>query len=132
MGITTAVIRGQAEGIGLVIAIDTARPIIEELIEKGEVDRGLLGVSIVEITPSLAANFGLEVDRGIGLQEVQAAGPAAQAGLEPGDIIVSLGGQEISNSGDLFQALTDNRAGDTVTVEFFRNGEQQAVEVTLG
>jgi serine protease Do len=50
VGITTAVIRGNAEGIGLVIAIDTARPIVEELIESGQVDRGFLGVSIVQVT----------------------------------------------------------------------------------
>jgi len=132
VGITTAVIRGQAEGIGLAISIDSARPIVEELIDKGQVGRGLLGVTIVEITPALADSFDLAVDHGIGLQDVQPGGPARRAGLQPGDIIVELAGQEINNSGDLFQVLTDHRAGETVTVEFFRDGSRESTEVTLG
>lgn len=132
VGITTAVIRGQAEGIGLAISIDSARPIVEELIDKGQVDRGFLGVTIVEITPALADSFELAVDHGIGLRDVEPGGPARRAGLQPGDIIVELAGQEINNSGDLFQALTDHRAGETVTVEFFRDGSRESTEVTLG
>ncbi len=58
-------------------------------------------------------------------------GPADEAGLQPGDIIVELGGEEISNSGDLFKVLAENRAGDTVTVEFYRDGSLESTEVTL-
>ena len=132
VGITTAVIRGQAEGIGLAISIDSARPIVEELIDKGLVDRGFLGATIVEITPALADSFGLAVDHGIGLRDVQAGSPAGQAGLRSGDIIVKLAGKEINNSGDLFQVLTDHRAGETVKVEFYRGESQMSAEVTLG
>ena len=132
VGITTAVIRGQAEGIGLAISIDSAEPIVQELIDVGRVDRGFLGVSIVEITPSLAESFGLAVDHGIGLQTVDPGGPAADAGLRQGDIIVRLAGDEIKNSGDLFKALTENRAGETVQVEFFRGSSRQSAEITLG
>lgn len=131
VGITTAVIRGQAEGIGLVISMDSARPIVEELIASGRVDRGFLGVSIVEISPSLAESFDLSVDHGVGVREVESGGPADEAGLQPGDIIVELAGKELSNSGDLLQALTTYRAGDTVTVEFFRDGELESAEITL-
>ncbi len=132
VGITTAVIRGQAEGIGLAISIDSARPIVQELIESGRVDRGFLGVTIVEVTPSLADSFDLAVDEGIGLRDVQAGGPAGEAGLRPGDVIVELAGEEIGNSGELFQALTDHRAGETVTVEFYRGDTRMSAEVTLG
>lgn len=132
VGITTAVIRGEAEGIGLVISIDSARPIVEELIEEGQVERGFMGVTITEITPSLAESFDLAVDRGIGLRDVSDGGPADEAGLQPGDIIVELGGEEISNSGDLFKVLTENLAGDTVTVEFYRDGSLESIEITLG
>jgi S1-C subfamily serine protease len=131
VGITTAVI-SQAEGIGLAISIDSAEPVVQELIDSGRVDRGFLGVSIVEITPSLAESFGLAVDRGIGLRSVEPGGPADDAGLRQGDIIVKLAGDEIKNSGDLFKALTENRAGDRVEVEFYRDGSQQSGEVTLG
>jgi len=132
VGITTAVIRGQAEGIGLAISIDSAEPIVQELIASGRVDRGFLGVSIVEITPSLAESFGLPVDHGIGLQIVEAGGPADDAGLRRGDIIVKLAGDEIRNSGDLFKVLTANRAGEKVQVEFYRDGKLESAEVTLG
>lgn len=132
VGITTAVIRGEAEGIGLVISIDNARPIVEELIASGRVDRGLLGVSISEITPALADSFDLPVDSGIGISSVDNGSPADQAGLEPGDIIVELEDNELTNSGELFKALTKYRAGDTVTVKFYRGGDLETTEVTLG
>ena len=131
VGITTAVIRGNAEGIGLAISIDTAEPIIQELIAGGSVNRGFLGITIQEITPSLAQQFDLAVDHGVGIRSAQPNGPADDAGLEQGDIIVRLGETEIRTSGDLFDALTEHRAGDVVEVEYFHNGESATVEVTL-
>ena len=74
----------------------------------------------------------LAVDHGVGLREAQPGGPADDAGLEQGDIIVRLGDTEIRTSGDLFNALTEHRAGDVVEVEYFHNGEIATVEVTLG
>ena len=132
VGITTAVIRGNAEGIGLAISIDTAEPIIQELIAEGRVNRGFLGVTIQEITPSLAQQFDLAIDHGVGIRSVQPNGPADDAGLEQGDIIVRLGDTEIRTSGDLFSALTEHRAGDVVEVEYYHNGTIETVEVTLG
>ena len=132
VGITTAVIRGNAEGIGLAISIDTAEPIIEELIAEGSVNRGFLGITIQEITPSLAQQFDLAVDHGVGIRSAQPNGPADDAGLEQGDIVVRLGDTDIRTSGDLFSALTEHRAGDRVEVEYFHNGESATVEVTLG
>ncbi len=66
------------------------------------------------------------------MQSVEDGSPAEQAGLEAGDIIVVLAGDEITNSGELFRALTEHRAGDTVAVEFYRDGELESAEVTLG
>src|SRR5439155_101182 len=117
VGITTAVIRGSAEnaeGIGLAISMETAQPIVKELIDKGRVQRGFLGVTIQEITPSLAQQFNLSVDHGVGIRSVQPGGPADKAGLRQGDIIVKLGDKDIQTSGDLFAALTEHRAGDAV------------------
>ncbi len=138
IGITTAIITQSqsgvlAQGIGLAIAIDTAKPIIDELIAKGEVDRGFLGVrGMVQITPSLKEQFGLAVDRGIGIQQVVANSPAAKAGLQPGDIIVSLAGAEIRTTGDLFKALTEHRAGETVEIQYYHNAQKKTAQVTLG
>jgi len=131
IGITTAIIGG-AEGIGFAISIDTARPIVQELIEKGRIERGFLGVTIVPITPSLAESFNLPVDHGVGLRAVQRGSPADQAGLEPGDIIVKIADIEIQTSGDLFRALTVYRAGDRVQVEYYRGNDRNTAEVTIG
>jgi len=131
VGITTAVIRGNAEGIGLAISIDTAEPIIQELIAEGSVNRGFLGITIQEITPSLAQQFDLAVDHGVGIRSVQPNGPADNAGLEQGDIIVRLGDTEIRTTGDLFGALTEHRAGDVVEIGYYHNGTLETVEVTL-
>ncbi|HEU4758456.1 MAG TPA: trypsin-like peptidase domain-containing protein [Dehalococcoidia bacterium] len=137
VAITTAIISQaepgvQAQGIGLAISSATAKPIIDELIGKGRVDRGSLGVRIVEITPSLAQSFDLPVDHGIGLRSVQRGGPADDAGLQSGDIIVKLADIDVSTSGDLFRALTEHRAGEKVTVEYYRDGAKKTAEVTLG
>ena len=133
VGITTAVIRGgQAEGVGFAISTATARPIIEALMQQGRVERAYLGVSLVDVTPQLARQFDLPVEQGVVVGQVVPGSPAARAGLRPNDIIVRLGGREVRNSGELLQALAQFRAGQTVTVEFFRGSSQQRAEVTLG
>jgi S1-C subfamily serine protease len=132
VGITTAVIRGDAEGIGLAIAIDSAKPVVDELIRSGEVNRGFLGVTIVPVNEALAAQLDLPVDYGIGIREVQANGPADQAGIEEGDIIVGVEGEEIRTTGDLFAALSQYRQGDQVSVEYYHGDEKLTADVTLG
>jgi len=132
VGITTAVIRGNAEGIGLAIAIDTARPIVEELIQSGQVDRGFLGVSIVQVTESLAGQLDLPVDYGVGIQSVEAGSPADDAGVQEGDVIVAIEDEEIRTTGDLFSLLADNRSGDVVTISYYRGDEERRAQVTLG
>jgi serine protease Do len=132
VGITTQVIRGTAEGIGFAISIDTAKPVIQELIDKGRVDRGYLGASLVNITPSIAEQFSLAVDSGVGIGSVQSGSPADRAGLRAGDIIVKAGGEDISNSGDLLRVLAEHRAGETVTIQYYRGTSLQESNVTLG
>jgi serine protease Do len=132
IGITTAVIRGNAEGIGLAISIGTAAPIVQELIDKGKVERGFLGVTIQEITPALAQQFNLAVNHGVGIRSVQPGSPADKAGLATGDIIVKLGDAEINTSGDLFSALAKHRAGDVVEVQYYHDGDLKTTQVTLG
>jgi serine protease Do len=132
VGITTQVIRGTAEGLGFAISIDTAKPVVEELIAHGRVERGFLGIGLVNITESIAEEFGLAVDSGVALGSISRGSPAERAGLEEGDIIVSAAGEEISNSGDLLKVLTDYRAGETIAVEYYRGDRLEETEVTLG
>ena len=131
IAINTAIIQ-QAEGIGFAISMETAQPIIAELLENGRVERGFLGVSQADITPSLAANFELPVERGVAVTAVTQGSPAARGGLQVNDIIVSIAGEDVGNSGELLQVLFEHKAGETVTVEFFRGDQQQSSEVILG
>jgi serine protease Do len=130
VGIDTAIIT-QAQNIGFAISIDLAKPLVQEIIEKGFVSRGFLGINVVDVTPSVAASFDLPVDKGVGVADVEPGSPADQADLRVGDIIVRLGDVTIASSGDLLQALTKYRAGDKVTVVFYRDSQQQETEVTL-
>ncbi len=131
VGITTAVIRGQAEGIGLAIAIDTAKPIVDELIDNGKVDRGVLGILMLQNDPSWADSLGLGTDTGIIIRSVQQSGPAAKAGLVQGDAIVKVADIDIATSGDIFRALTKYRGGEKVEIAYFRGTKKQTVEITL-
>jgi serine protease Do len=130
VGINTAII-AQAQGIGFAISIDLAKPLVQEIIEDGSVTRGFLGINIVDVTPSVAASFDLPVDSGVGVAGVERGSPADRTGLRVSDIIVRMGDLTITNSGDLLQALTKFRAGDTVAVEFYRDGDVREEEVTL-
>jgi S1-C subfamily serine protease len=132
VGITTQVIRGTAEGIGFAISIDTAKPIVREIIDKGQVERGYLGVNQINITPGIAKEYDLPVDSGVGIGFVQAGSPADRAGLRADDIIVRVAGEEIKNSGDLLKVLTEHKAGETVTIEYYRDGDLKEATVTLG
>ena len=130
VGITTAII-GQAQNIGFAISMDLAEPLVQEIIENGFVARGFLGVSVVDVTASIAASINLPVDSGVGVANVEPRSPADEAGLRVNDIIVRIGDVDIANSGDLLQALTQYRSGDTVPVAFYRDSERQEEEVTL-
>ncbi len=131
IGINTARIPG-GEGIGFAIAMDAAKPIINELIVSGRVNRGYLGISSITITPALARNFQLPVTQGVGINSVVRSSPAATAGLQAGDIIVAIGDVAVNNSTDLTRALTAYRAGEKVSVQVYRNGSKRSVEVVLG
>ncbi len=130
VGINTAII-ASAQNIGFSISIDFAKPVVEELIAQGRIARGFLGVNIVDITPDIAASFDLPVDHGVGITSVQPNGPADGAGLSANDIIIQIGDVETNNSGDLLQALTQYRGGDTVKISFYRGDSLQETEVTL-
>ncbi len=132
VGITTQVIRGSAEGLGFAISIDTAKPIIEELIATGRVERGVLGIRLINITAEIAEEFDLPVESGVGIDTIDPTGPAAQAGLRTGDIVVRIAGDDVNNSGDLIRILTEHKGGETVKVEYYRDSQRLEVDVTLG
>ncbi|MEE9284481.1 MAG: trypsin-like peptidase domain-containing protein [Dehalococcoidia bacterium] len=131
VGINTAKIEA-GESIGFAIALDPVRPIIEELISRGRVERGFLGASGVTITRALAMSRSLPVDNGVGIVTVAPGSPAERAGLKPGDIIVGLAGKEVRNAGDLDSILVRYRTGASVTVEVLRGEQRLTLEAVLG
>ena len=131
IGINTAKIQG-GEGIGFAIAIDPVKQLIDELIASGRIDRGFLGISPVNISETLAMNFGLPITSGVGITSVMPGAPADQAKLKAGDIIVGVAGKGVSSVTDLDSILIEYREGATVEVEFYREDEKQTVIVTLG
>lgn len=130
IGINT--LAAQAQDIGFAIASETFQPIAAQLIEKGRVERGFLGISFQDVTPALARNLGLDVQQGVVVMDIVRGGPAAQAGIRPGDVIISIAGQPIRNAADLTTVLRQYKPGERVQVGFIRGGRQQSVEVRLG
>ena len=133
IGITSVVIRGlQAEGIGLAISIDSAKPIIQELKDSGAINRGLLGVRIAPVNQALAAGCSaVSTNSGVLIVGVLQGGPADEAGLEACDVIVQIQDKDIETSGDLFGVLNNYRAGVTVDVELIRQSDHESIEITL-
>jgi serine protease Do len=129
VGINTAGIRG-AEGIGFAVAIEDAQNIVEQILE-GE-PRAALGVSGASVTPAIASQLGLEVNEGVVVVEVQSDSGAEAAGIQPGDVITSVDGQDITGTSDLRDVIAEHEPDDTVTVTVDRQGEELELDVTLG
>jgi S1-C subfamily serine protease len=122
-----------AQGIGFSIAIDDARPIIEQLLQSGKVTRAYLGVQGETLTSTLAATQGVAATDGVLVARIVAGSPAAQAGLRANDLLVGIGDVAIHAQNDLQQALLNRfAAGDTVALRIVRGGSAQTISVTLG
>lgn len=124
----------QAPGIGFAVGSDIVKAIYEQLRAEGRVNRGYLGIQGFEaLRPAVARQLGIpENSGGVVIQTVVPGGPVAQAGLQAKDVIVKVGNVEVTNEADLAVALIKNQAGQTVTVEFYRNGQRMSAKVTLG
>jgi S1-C subfamily serine protease len=120
------------QGIFFAVSSQVAQPIVQTLIEEGNVERGFLGVSVATIDRQIAQANNLSVESGAGILSVEAGAAASRAGLRPGDVITKIGDMEIRNSGDIARALFRYQPGTTVPVEVVRDGQRQTVQVTLG
>lgn len=131
VGINTAIIPS-AQGIGFAIAINSAKPIAKELLEKGRVVRAWLGIAPITIHPGLAASYDLPVEEGVLIAKVEKGSPAAQAGLRPGDIIIAFAGEKIKSLGELRSAIAKRKIGERVNLEINRNQRKLTVSLVLG
>ncbi len=131
IGVNTAAIQG-GQGIGFAINIDDAMAVSLQLIEKGYVERGFLGISPVNLTPAIATQIGVPIYEGIVVARVVENSGAHVAGLQGEDVIVAMGGHDIRNTGDLSKFLLDNLPGDQVSVRIYRGDLELETEATLG
>ncbi len=136
VGINTLVVRGSgpdvAEGLGFAIPSNTARAVAEQIIKQGYVARPYLGIRWESITPAIARRYGLPTRWGVYIVEVLPNTPAAQAGLQPGDIIVQLGDTPLDGEHPFVNTLFDHQPGETVTLKVVRGGRTLEIAVTLG
>jgi len=132
IGINTAKISSvEVSGVGFAVSADTARPVVEDLIAKGYVTRPYLGISVVTVTSAIARNYDLAVDEGAMIYHMSADTPAADAGLQPGDVIVAIDGEKITNADALILAIRANSVGDTITISYVRDNAQLSTDATL-
>jgi serine protease Do len=131
VGINTAV-AGDAQNIGFSIAINAAKPIIEELRQGNTRSRPFLGVKMVTFTPEYAEGLGVTVDSGAVVADVTAGSGAEVGGLRTGDVITSIDGKEVKKAEDVTSAVNTHKPGDEIKVTFVRRDQTQEVTVRLG
>jgi serine protease Do len=123
---------GGFEGIGFAIPSNMAVHIANTLIAQGKVERGWLGVSIQDLTPELAKSFELDSTKGALIAQVIKGGPADEAGLKRGDVMISYDGEEITDTGSLRNKVADTAMGKEATVTVLRDGERVELTVKIG
>ncbi len=120
-----------AQNIGFAIAIDTARPIVEQLQQGRTIAKAYLGVLTTTIDPTVAARNGLSIDHGLLIVDVAGDSAASAAGLQPGDVIVSINGQATDDNTVLGDVIRSTGAGKVVHLKVFRKGTTIDVDATL-
>jgi len=132
VGITTVKIAMVGvEAMGWAISIETALPIIEDLIQKGYVVRPWLGVELSPVNQWLVFTYNLTVDKGAFITQVASGSPADKAGLKAGDVIVGINGKEINSAEDLIDDIHSSQIGQTVELVFWRGNTKSTTSATL-
>ncbi len=137
VGINTAILRGDAlggpgaEGLGFAIPINLASDVARQVLETGRVRRAFIGIRYGDLSPEMAREFDLPVERGIIIMEVQPGSPAAQAGIRRGDIITRMDDTPINSMGELRRAIRERAPGDQVSLAGVRPDGPFTVRVRL-
>src|SRR5581483_1466160 len=119
-------------GVSFAIPIELAMDVANQLREHGRVTRGRIGVQIQPLTKELARSFGLDTTNGVVIAAVERNGPAAHAGLRPGDVVLSYDGKQVTGPEDLPRWVAATKPGTPAKLEIWRDGKRSEVSVTVG
>jgi len=120
-----------SEGLGFAIPSSIVTKVADEIISTGKATHAYMGVGTRTVTEDLQQQFDLSRSSGVLVAQVTPNGPAAKAGIQQGDILISIDGKELEESSDLIQAIRDKRPGDSVQVSLDRDGQTMELTVTL-
>ncbi|HSH91899.1 MAG TPA: trypsin-like peptidase domain-containing protein [Ramlibacter sp.] len=134
MGINTAIYSrsGGSMGIGFAIPVSTAKLVLEGIVKDGVVRRGWIGVEPADLSPELMETFGVRAKRGVLITGVLQNGPAAQAGVRPGDVIVEVAGKNIANVSELLSNVAALKPGTVARFKVLRRDDTTELNVTPG
>ncbi len=134
LGINSAIFSrsGGSQGIGLAIPADSAREILTNIVKYGKVIRGWLGIEVGELNARVAAQLGLSVIQGVIITGTYPGGPAATAGLQPGDVITHIDGEAIVDGRSGMMRVSRLMPGEHSQLTLLRDGKEQTVQVTIG
>ena len=132
LGINTAIYSrsGGNMGIGFAIPVNTARQVLEGLVRDGQVTRGWIGVEPVELNSDLAETFGIKQTEGVIVTGVLQNGPAFQAGLKPGDVLLAVGDKDVHNVSELLTLIAAQTPGTAVKMRIKRRNVEMTLDVT--
>jgi Do/DeqQ family serine protease len=133
-GINTAIYSrsGGSMGIGFAIPVSTAKMVLQSIVAEGQVTRGWIGVEPNELSPELAATFGVKQTQGVIITGVLQNGPAALAGIRPGDVVASVANQPVSNVSELLTGVAALKPGQSASIGLIRQDKKLTVEITPG
>jgi serine protease DegQ len=134
LGINSAIYSqtGGSVGIGFAIPVSTAKMVLEQIIQHGQVVRGWIGIESQDITPELADSFGLAKKSGAIVAGVVRGGPADRAGVRPGDILLSVAGQPVANTNEMLNLIAQLAPGGKAKMTVMRKNHEATLDVTVG
>lgn len=133
IGINTAIFSksGGSQGIGFAIPSSLARQVMQDLISHGRVIRGWLGIEIQELTPRLAESFEVGDRSGLIIAGIFRNGPAHQAGLQPGDVLLQIAGEPVTGSRTAMNRIARFKPGEKIELGILRNGHEMSLSATI-
>jgi Do/DeqQ family serine protease len=134
LGINTAIYSrsGGNMGIGFAIPVSTAKQVLEGIVKHGQITRGWIGVEPNDLTPELAETFDVKTSQGVIITGVLQNGPAAQAGIHPGDVITKIAGQPVTDVTQLLSQVAELKPGSPARFSIERKNQQLELNVTPG